>query len=57
MPLVRNYSKQRNVFLIGSLYRNFAERVEWVDRFEMSFENCSNDKNESSCQGILIWLC
>ena len=33
-------------FLIGSLYRNPAERVEWVDRFEMSLENVLNDKNE-----------
>ena len=33
-------------FLIGSLYRSPAERVEWFDRFEMSLENVLNDKNE-----------
>ena len=33
-------------FLIGSLYRNPAEWVEWVDHFEMSLENVLNDKKE-----------
>ena len=33
-------------FLIGSLYRNPAEWVEWVDRFKMSLKNVLNDKKE-----------
>ena len=51
MPFARNYSEQRNVFRNSSLFRNPAERVEGVDRFEMSFENVLNDKKEITLLG------
>ena len=33
-------------FLLGSLYRNPTERVEWMDRFEQFFENVLNEGKE-----------
>ena len=41
-----NYSKKRKIFLERFPMQNSTERVEWVGRFEMSFENFWNDKKE-----------
>ena len=38
-------------FLLGSLYRNPTERVEWMDRFEQFFENVLNEGKEIILQG------
>ena len=32
--------------MLGSLYRNPAERVEWVDRFEKFLETALNERKE-----------
>ena len=46
--------KKGKSFLIGTLYRNPAERAEWTDRFESFIEHVSSENKEIIIMGILI---